>query len=207
MPRREKKKYYFLYKTTNLLNGKFYIGVHSTDNLNDGYLGSGKILRYSIKKYGIENFKIEKLEFFEDKEKLYEREKEIVNDNLLKNPLCMNLGLGGKGGILNELHSKKFHSAGGKKVFQLLSKKHSERLKIDPEYRKRYSSIMKDSSNPGFSNKTHSSASKEQMRKSHQGKHNGEKNSQYGKIWVTNGIKNKMIKKEEISEGWKPGRI
>ena len=35
------KKYNFVYKTTNLLNNKYYIGVHSTDNLNDGYLELG----------------------------------------------------------------------------------------------------------------------------------------------------------------------
>ena len=97
MPRREKKKFHFLYKTTNLINGKFYIGVHSTDNLNDGYLGSGKILRYSINKYGIENFKIERLEFFEDKGKLFEREKEIVNKSFLQDPSCMILKSGGSG--------------------------------------------------------------------------------------------------------------
>ena len=54
-----KVKYHFLYKTTNLINGKYYYGMHSTYKLNDGYLGSGKILRYSIRKYGKENFSIE----------------------------------------------------------------------------------------------------------------------------------------------------
>jgi hypothetical protein len=37
-------KYHIIYKTTNLINGKIYVGMHSTDNLNDGYLGSGWIL-------------------------------------------------------------------------------------------------------------------------------------------------------------------
>lgn len=71
---RNKRKYHFIYKTTNLINKKFYIGMHSTDNLNDGYIGSGKRIWYSIKKYGKENFNriilrgcntIEELNFWE----------------------------------------------------------------------------------------------------------------------------------------------
>ncbi len=53
------KKYHFIYKTTNLINGKFYIGMHSTSNLKDGYLGSGKRLWFSIKYHGRENHIIE----------------------------------------------------------------------------------------------------------------------------------------------------
>lgn len=50
------EKFYIVYKTTNLLNGKFYIGSHQTFNLQDGYYGSGKVLRLAIKKYGKDNF-------------------------------------------------------------------------------------------------------------------------------------------------------
>jgi hypothetical protein len=64
----QNKKYFFVYKTTNKKNGKFYIGIHSTNDLNDGYLGSGTILKSSIKKNGKENFKLEYLEFFEKSE-------------------------------------------------------------------------------------------------------------------------------------------
>lgn len=53
------KRYNFVYKTTNVLNGKIYIGVHSTDDLNDGYMGSGKAISTAIKKYGEENFTTE----------------------------------------------------------------------------------------------------------------------------------------------------
>ena len=60
-------KYYLVYITTNLINGKFYIGVHETHNLNDGYLGSGKILRNSVYYHGKENFKREILEFCDNK--------------------------------------------------------------------------------------------------------------------------------------------
>jgi hypothetical protein len=89
---------YIIYKTTNEINGKYYIGCHQTDNINDGYLGSGKHLRYAIKKYGIDNFKFEILYSVLSKEEMFELERNIVNEDLVKNPQTYNLKIGGSGG-------------------------------------------------------------------------------------------------------------
>ena len=66
-------KYYFVYKTTNLVNGMIYVGCHQTDDLDDGYMGSGKILKLAIEKYGVENFKREILYMCENKEQMFEQ--------------------------------------------------------------------------------------------------------------------------------------
>ena len=86
--------------------------MHSTDNLNDGYVGSGKRLWYSINKYGKENFKLEILEMLPDRRSLKEREKELVNEDLLKDPMCLNLKTGGEGGFSSEEHQKKCSKMG-----------------------------------------------------------------------------------------------
>jgi hypothetical protein len=94
----EDKKYNYIYVTRCIISDTFYVGMHSTNNLEDGYLGSGKRLHNSINKYGKENHTIEILEHFKNRKDVSIREKELVNENLLKDPKCMNIVLGGDGG-------------------------------------------------------------------------------------------------------------
>lgn len=73
------KTFNYIYKITNKINGKIYIGKHSTDNLNDGYMGSGVVLRQAIKKYGVENFTKEILEFCDKEVELNDLEKHYID--------------------------------------------------------------------------------------------------------------------------------
>jgi group I intron endonuclease len=90
--------FYIIYQTTNLINHKIYIGYHSTEDLNDTYLGSGKILNQAIEKYGLNNFKREILYVFPTKEEALQKEREIVNQEFLKRNDVYNAKLGGEGG-------------------------------------------------------------------------------------------------------------
>lgn len=87
--------FHFLYKTTNLINNKIYYGAHSTENIDDGYLGSGSLLRKALRKYGKENFKREILKFFENKEQLYLAEEELISKALSEENALYNLKPGG----------------------------------------------------------------------------------------------------------------
>jgi hypothetical protein len=93
--------YHIIYETTNLKNGKKYRGKHSTTDLSDGYLGSGKVLTRAIKKYGINNFRREILFFAIDVTALNWAEKRFVNKEWLElsNQVVYNLKLGGEGGF------------------------------------------------------------------------------------------------------------
>ncbi len=101
-----KYTYNYLYRITNNINGKFYIGIHSTNNLNDNYFGSGTLIKKAIQKYGINNFTKEILEFKNSREEIKNLEKKVVNDELLNNPLCYNIQRGGGGGQSVEMAKK-----------------------------------------------------------------------------------------------------
>lgn len=89
-------KYHYFYKITNLLNEHYYYGIHSTNDLNDGYMGSGSRLKYAFNKYGVENFKKEILKYFDTREELANYESEIVGENLIHDLNCYNISYGGE---------------------------------------------------------------------------------------------------------------
>lgn len=84
-----------IYKTTNLINGKFYIGKDEKNNPN--YFGSGLNLKKAILKYGIENFQKEILETCLTRDELNEREKYWINE-LSGTTIGYNIAEGGSGG-------------------------------------------------------------------------------------------------------------
>lgn len=84
-----------VYKTTNKINGKYYIGSHKTKNANDNYLGSGVALKKAIEKYGEENFTKEVLFIFDNPDEMFTKERELVEVG----DHTYNLMEGGKGGF------------------------------------------------------------------------------------------------------------
>jgi group I intron endonuclease len=209
---RKEKKYHFIYKTTNLKNGKFYVGMHSTHNLNDGYLGSGLRLRRSIRRNGIENFKLEILEFLPNRNSLKEREKELVNEDLLKEPNCMNIQPGGGGGWTSEQQRENaIKSNARQRWLRENDKEYNER--ITKQLKENGSNVLtklwKEGklSAPNWTGKQHKEETKLKIGLANSLKQKGEYNSQFGSQWITNGEQNKKIKMMGIvPTGWKLGR-
>lgn len=181
MPRPQ-KKYHYIYRTTCLTTGRFYVGMHSTDNLDDGYLGSGKVLWYSRQKYGDEQHRKDIIEMCPSREALKLREKEIVNEQLLADPLNINLKYGGDGGgkWWNEEHRKKAQAAGGVATNKIRTQRLLA-LHNDPEFKKRFSESLK--ANPV-----------------------GTK----GQVWIKKGNESRCVSTSELehftSNGWIRGR-
>lgn len=104
---------YYIYRIENLLNGKYYIGKrqYKGDNPeNDSYMGSGKLLKLAIKKYGKINFKKTIIQIANSLIELNEIEKQIINDNVINDKLSYNLALGGWGGNLGDIVNEKIRA-------------------------------------------------------------------------------------------------
>jgi len=195
--------FYTIYKITNIINGKIYIGKHQTADLNDGYMGSGKYIKRAIDKYGIENFEKEILFIFDNEEEMNNKEKEIVTEEFVKDITTYNICHGGKGGWsyinYSGLRTKGHNNDMYKKVSASLtgrSNLHSSEnmKKLHADGKIKYNT---------FKNKHHTDETKRKISEANS-KLIGENNSQFGTIWITNGQENKKIKKDVdiIPEGW-----
>ena len=221
--------FYTIYEVKNKVNGKTYIGKHITNNLYDGYLGSGKHLKRAIKKYGEDSFEKFILYVFDSKEQMDEKEKEIVNEEFIKNNNTYNLKIGGEGGweYVNE-NGLAENSKHGK----LRAAAHKKRLENDVVYKKQhlkrwYENIINgwcknpnpeikkrriEISGNAFRGKHHTEETKKKIGEKNSILLKGEKNPNFGKCWIYSKQKkiSISIKKEELdiylSNGWIKGR-
>jgi hypothetical protein len=127
------KKFHFIYVTTNLVNGKQYVGDHSTNNLDDGYLGSGRpIFEEAKNKYGKKNFKKEILEFFDTKEDAFNAQEKYIKKFNTLIPNGYNISPTGGLGV-SGCFSKEWLIENGKKISKAnkgrkLSKEHKQKI-------------------------------------------------------------------------------
>jgi DNA-binding TFAR19-related protein (PDSD5 family) len=184
----------------------YYVGCHQTDNLNDGYLGSGKYLKRAIKKYGSENFKFEILHLVNSKEEMFVLERCIVNESLVNNPLSYNLKIGGSGGnpgIVGAFKGKTHSEETKEKQRQAALKQI-----VSNETRQKLSMNNAMKNNPEIRKKVSQSLTGRTQSEEHR-KRVAEAN--LGKMLVNNGISAKRISKEELVEyqnlGWSKGGL
>ena len=173
----------FIYKTVNLVNNKEYIGQHTTNNINDNYLGSGSILSKSIQKYGKENFKREIIEKCKSIEELNKKEIFYIKKYNTLIPNGYNIRNGGNYSPMSESSkikmsiSKKGQNSGEKnpnfngkitRQFEIREKiKQSviDRYKNDPDYKIKISNTSK--------NRKHSKESIDIIKIKNSGENNG----------------------------------
>jgi hypothetical protein len=205
--------YYTIYKITNQIDGKIYVGSHKTKNLNDGYMGSGKYLRHAQTKYGIENFKKEILFVFETSEEMYLKEAEIVNIDFLATENTYNLKVGGSGGFdyVNSTRNHSLHNLNISKTRDYSSPQYLQKLsqttKNGVERSNKRGSKKGRSPTKGTTGFKFTEESREKMKVAA----SGENSSQYGLCWISHELvgskkctKDKLP--EYIDQGWVKGR-
>jgi hypothetical protein len=203
--------YYYVYQITNLINGKIYVGKHKSAKhpFDNDYYGSGKQISAAIEKYGKENFKKEVLHFCSSLEEMSNREAEIVTEDFVKRKDTYNMHKGGPGGWDHYNGTKKHKtnsSKGGKKRARDPSNPF-----YNAEFQKKYNwtrspehmELMNERA------KDPEAIAKRKATFKKRGHSQGEKNSQFGRIWISN-VLTKEVKRikinDDIPEGWVRGK-
>ena len=189
--------HYIVYKTTNLINGKVYVGKHRTDSLEfDGYLGSGILLNRAILKYGSENFKRETLFVFDNPIDCSNKENEIVNEKFIERSDVYNIAIGGDGGNTiyghDEVTKQEIYTKMG---ISIKKAKESMTDEVRDGYRERMRKIRVQ---PNNKNRKHTGKALQNIIDS---------NHMRGKKWFTNGEDSiALSENDEIPEGYYRGR-
>ena len=195
MPRKQ-HAYHYIYKITCKITNKFYVGMHSTSNLEDNYMGSGRRIIYSIRKYGLDNHEKEILEFLSDRNLLKQRESEIVNEMLLEDPLCMNLALGGAGDVYGQKWKVKHyrplsdsHKASLRKAMKGIAGKYER----TPEIKEKISETLKNQQQTEDARQKRSESHKKYWAEHPEEKENKKLSTLKG--WETRRQRQEMLKK------------
>lgn len=225
--------FYIIYQITNTVNGKVYIGKHQTTDVNDSYMGSGKLLKAAIAKYGLNAFKKDILHIFDSESDMNTKEKEIVTEEFCARSDTYNLCVGGQGGfsyinsnpdivskrdkyehklagriaankVIKEKYGVSFFKEQSIKAIKIATQKFKEKYHTDEEFRRN----MQEHARRGREKAASQEACEKRKNTMRERGHSkGESNSQFGTMWITNGIENKKIKKTDIvPEGWYKGR-
>jgi hypothetical protein len=215
--------YYTVYKITNLENGKVYIGAHKTNDLDDGYMGSGKIIIRAIKKYGIEHFHKEYLEIFDNADDMFKMESNLVDNDFILREDTYNLKLGGEGSFdfinnntelrvaKNKLAAQRTHEALERKYGDGWKSFIRERMEsaVSSSDRSKWSRINGLKMTGFFKGQKHTQETKSTIsKKAKERLKDKTKNSQFGTKWITDGIYNKKINSsDDVPDGWRYGRV
>lgn len=89
---------YTIYKITNTVNGKYYIGKHQTENPMDRYFGSGRAIKAAIKMHGKKSFIKEILFDFDNEAEMNAKERELITEDIVADTMSYNMAVGGEGG-------------------------------------------------------------------------------------------------------------
>lgn len=217
------KKFFTLYRTTNNIDGKIYIGIHKTNDLDDGYMGSGKYLKRAINKYGIENFTKEIIKICLTEEEMFDWESLTVTKDFVKRKDTYNICEGGEGGFSYINNSELNLYGNNRENFFICCRKGKERqkelMKDDSIYRKKRNELSKrnleryrEKNGSWWKGKKHTKETKQKISRANSVNQKGKNNNQYGTCWIYNieFKQNKKIKKEElnswIEQGWCKGR-
>lgn len=212
--------FYLIYKIINNVNRKTYIGIHKTKDKNDGYLGSGKLIRRAIKKHGVENFYKEILFECSSFEEMLQKELEFVvvdskkTYNLIPGGGNSRFGEASRLGVdarkklekdlkwLNNFRSKL--KAGRRRYIDTVSKEEWSR-----RGKRANQTALTNNGKYSFQGKKHSKKTKKLIGKKNSVAQKGTGNSQYGTMWIRNIATNesqKILKNDTIPIGWIRGR-
>jgi len=178
---------YTIYRVTHLESGKYYIGKHQTRDPNDGYMGSGQLVRRAVKKHGLSAFKKEVLHVFETESEMNAKEAELVTEEFCARDDTYNLCPGGQGGwgYVNTLERPESWKYTKIKNMETFKKKVSESSSrgLRKKYEEGYANPRRGKQYPSAIGNSYAS----------------------GK-WITNGEVSRKLKEDSLPEGWRFGR-
>lgn len=191
-------EFYILYETTCEVNSMTYIGCHATNDLNDGYLGSGTHLTRAIKKHGKDSFSRKIIQFFDNPVDMFASEKLTVTEDYVKNKNTYNLVVGGFGGFkvqnIDEWKHKLKESSANRKVkTPMLGKNHTDETKLKMSKSNKGRTPWNIGLPGTWTGKSHSTESKQKISQNRTGLTTGKDNPMFGKSavkgrkWFNNG--------------------